>query len=66
MSNEYKDWLLDKIQEIVLDRGLANRTLNTSDTRFVDGIRNGQRVRYEVWFDDELCEWRVEHRETNN
>lgn len=66
MSNEHKDWLFDKIQEIVLDRGLADRTLNTSDTRFVDGIRNGQRVRYEVWFDDELCEWRVEHRETNN
>lgn len=66
MSNEHKDWLWNKIQEIVLDRGLADRTLNTSDTRFVDGIRNGQRVRYEVWFDDELCEWRVEHRETNN
>lgn len=66
MSNEHKDWLWNKIQEIVLDRGLVDRTLNTSDTRFVDGIRNGQRVRYEVWFDDELCEWRVEHRETNN
>lgn len=66
MSNEHKDWLWNKIQEIVLDRGLADRTLNTSDTRFVDGIRNGQRVRYEVWFDNELCEWRVEHRETND
>lgn len=63
MSNEYKDWLLDKVQDVVLERGLADETLNTSTTKFVNGLKDGQPVRFEVWFDEELCEWRVERRE---
>ena len=62
MSNEYKDWLQDKIAEIVLDRGLADKIIHTT-TRIVDGIKNNQPVRYEVWFDTEQYEWMIEHRE---
>ena len=62
MSNEYKDWLQDKIQDIILERKLADETLNTSTTRFVNGIKNGKPVRFEVWFDDSLCAWCVEER----
>lgn len=62
MSNEYKDWLQDEIAEIILDRGLADKIIHTT-TRIVDGTKNGQPVRYEVWFDMEQCEWMVEHRE---
>ena len=62
MSNEYKDWLQDKIVEIVLYRGLADKITHAT-TRIVDGIKNEQPVRYEVWFDTEQYEWMVEHRE---
>lgn len=62
MSNEYRDWLWDKVQDIVLERDLADVTFN-SDERFVEGFKNGEPVRFEVWFDDELYEWRVERRE---
>lgn len=62
MSNEYKDWLQDKIAEVVLDRGLADKITHTT-IRIVDGIKNGQPVRYEVWFDTEQYEWMIEHRE---
>lgn len=63
MSNEYKDWEREKIQDIVLERGLADRTLSTSETPFVNGIKDGQPVRFEVWFDMDLNEWRCERRE---
>ena len=62
MSNEYKDWLQDKIAEIILDRGLADKITHIT-TRIVDGIKNEQPVRYEVWFDMEQYEWMIEHRE---
>ena len=62
MSNEYKDWLWDKIQDIVIEHGLADMTFNC-DGRFVEGFKNGEPVRFEVWFDKELYEWRIERRE---
>jgi len=63
MSNEYKDWLYDHASDLVLERGLADKILNTSTTRFVDGLKNGQLVRFEVWFDMDQSEWRIERRE---
>ena len=63
MSNEYKDYLYDRATDLVLERGLADTVLNTSTGRFVDGLKDNQPVRFEVWFDDKLEEWRVERRE---
>jgi hypothetical protein len=65
MSNEYKDWLYDHASDLVLERGLADKILNTSTTRFVDGLKDEQPVRFEVWFDMEQSEWRVERREVD-
>ena len=62
MSNEYKDWLYDRITDVVLDRGLADRVTG-ADPPFVEGLKNGDPVRFEVWFDSDLCEWRCERRE---
>lgn len=67
MSNEYKDWIWDKIQEVVLDAGVADRTTNVVsnprfDSYFVEGYKNDERVRVEVWL-DESGEWRIERRE---
>lgn len=63
MSNKYKDWLYNHATDFVLEHNLADQILNTSTSRFVDGLKDGQHVRYEVWFDNDLCEWRAEHRE---
>lgn len=65
MSNEYKDWLWDKVQDVLFEAGVVDKTFNTSTTRFVDGLKNGERVRFEVWYDDQDCEWKFERRELN-
>lgn len=65
MSNEYKDWLYDRATDLILERGLADTVLNTSTGQFVDGIKDGKPVRFEVWFDMEQSEWRVERREVD-
>jgi hypothetical protein len=54
MSNEYKDYLYDRATDLVLERDLADTVLNTSTGRFVDGLKDNQPVRFEVWFDDKL------------
>ena len=68
MSNEYKDWLWDTVTDIVLDHNLADkitkvRACRNYDSHIVEGLKNGEKVKFEVWFDDELCEWRIERRE---
>lgn len=65
MSNEYKDWLFDKLSEVVLDRNLADIITHVYPP-FVYGSKNGDRVRFEVWYDQGLEEWRCERRELNN
>lgn len=67
MSNEFKDYLLDTISDVVLDSGMMNKIeeipIPSYSKTYVYGWKNGQRVLLEVWFDDELEEWRIEHRE---
>ena len=69
MSNEFKDWLEDEIGEVVLESGAMDRIEEIPNPSFiktyVHGWKNGQKVLLEVWFDDELEEWKMEHRETN-
>lgn len=67
MSNEFKDWLEDKIYEIVLESGIMDKiekishiSLTKADVR---GWKKGQKVSIEVWFDDDVEEWEMEHRE---
>lgn len=67
MSNEYKDWLEDKIIEVVLESGVMDK-IEKLDIRpgwvsFVNGKKNEEEVFIAVYFDDELCEWKIEHRE---
>ncbi len=64
MSNEYKEWLQDRIGDIILERGLADKITNIT-VPIVDGVKNGQPVRYEVGFDMEQYEWKIEHKETD-
>lgn len=69
MSNEFKDWLEDKIYEIVLESGIMDKIEKISNISLtkadVYGWKNGQKVSIEVWFDDDVEEWEMEHRETD-
>lgn len=70
MSNEMKDYLHDRICEVVLDHGTMDTieevcTASYSIHSYVYGWKNGQRVVLMVWFDNDLGEWRIEHRETD-
>ena len=67
MSNEFKDWLENRIGEVVLESGAMDKIEEISNPSFmktyVHGWKNGQKVLLEVWFDDDLEEWMIEHRE---
>ena len=70
MSNEIKDYLYDKICEVVLDSGAMDEIeqihgISYSIRNYVYGRKNGQEVVLMVWFDDDTGEWRIEHRETD-
>lgn len=71
MSNELKDYLSDRIYELVLNSGTADTIeeigpLSYNSHNYVHGWKNGQRVNLVVWFDDDTSEWRIEHREMDN
>lgn len=69
MSNEFKDWLEDKIYEIVLESGIMDKIEKISHISltkaYVYGWKNGQKISIEVWLDDDVGEWEIEHRETD-
>lgn len=70
MSNEFKDWLEDRIGDIVLESGAVDKieeicSASYSIRNYVHGWKNEQKVVLMVWFDDDLGEWRIEHRETD-
>ena len=70
MSNEFKDYLYDKICDVVLNSGAMDeieqvRGISYSIRNYVYGRKNGQKVVLMVWFDDNTDEWRIEHRETD-
>lgn len=72
MSNEAKDWQWDKIQEVVLEQNLADTITACYPqpyegwAKFVEGLKNGDPVKFEVWFDRDLGTWRCERREIQN
>lgn len=70
MSNEMKDYLYDTICDVVLDSGAMDQidevcSASYSIRNYVHGSKNGQKVVLIVWFDNDLGEWRIEHRESN-
>lgn len=69
MSNEYKDWLWDYVQDIVLERGLVDKITHVEPNdpalgapNHIWGLKNGEPVRYYVHYDPEFG-WLCEHRE---
>ena len=67
MSNEYKEYLLDKVQELVLDYGAMDTIDEIKPTyclerKYVYGQKNGQKVVVLVYLDDNTGDWVIEHR----
>ena len=68
MSNEYKEWIWDHIQDIVIERGLVDKVTAVYPEPYdgtpdhIEGIKNGERVRYYVHYNPEFG-WLCEHRE---
>lgn len=68
MSNEYKDYMCDKAQEILLDACVIDKIIKTRlcslyAAYIIEGLKNEQKVKFEVWFDDVEQEWKFERRE---
>ena len=69
MSNEYKDWLYNRFSEVLLENGKIDKPLSThiidgmSWCAVVDGLKDGCRVRYNVWFDEDDGYWCYERSE---
>ena len=72
MSNEYKDWLWDRIWDLALERGIVDRIhkMEPADSsygiipRFLYGVKNNQLVKFEI-LKDEIEGYRFEYREFN-
>lgn len=67
MSNEFKEWINDKVCEILFDANAIDKieeiyTTPYSTRRYVHGLKNGQKVVFMVWLDVE-GDWNFEHRE---
>ena len=70
MSNEYKDWLNDRMKEVVIEAGIMDKTTGVEFSpigshRIIYGIKNGEAVAFAVWWDSIEKEWRYERRELN-
>lgn len=69
MSNEYIDWLWDYVQDLAFERNLVDKItkVDPADSTkgrpvYIWGIKNEQRVKYFVHYDDEFG-YSFEHRE---
>ena len=67
MSNEYKEWVNDKVTETLFDANAIDQIEEICIApyiarRYVHGWKNGQKVAFMVWLNDE-GEWVFEHRE---
>jgi len=71
MSNEAKDYQFDVIQDVVIERGLVDTVTAVYPNpeegwpQYVEGIKNGQRVKYYVKYMPEEG-WLCEHRELDH
>ena len=66
MSNEFKDWFQDRFANILLERHLVDKVIQTIIIDFdewyavVHGLKDGIHVKYDVYLDDR--EWKCERK----
>ena len=61
MINEYKDWIMDRIQDEVIDQGLLDKITDVWDGCYVEGQKDGKLYVYYVTLTDEG--WLCRHEE---
>ena len=66
MSNEYKEWVIDKICDVIFENHLMdeidevyNSTYKIAD-KLVEGKLEGKRKVYHIWLDDD-GNWKYEN-----
>ena len=57
MSNEYKDWLADKMETVIMEAKLLD-CVTRVDNEYVIGFVGDILIKYHVWLDGE--EWKYE------
>ena len=62
MSNEYKDWVRDKIQEEVLEQGLLDKITDVYGGCYVEGFKDNKFIKYYVTLTEEG--WLCRHEES--
>lgn len=70
MSNEYKDWLYDKVQDTVLNANVIDKISNIephwhNHSYVVSGYKDNTPVKFEVWLSDWTGEWKFERVKIN-
>ena len=72
MSNEYKDWIWDYVQDIAIERGLVDTITDVTprdpaegSPDHIWGLKNGQPVHYYVKYDP-VFGYLYEHRELDH
>ena len=72
MSNEYKDWIWDYVQDLAIERGLVDTITDVTprdpaqgSPDHIWGLKNGQPVHYYVKYDTEFG-YLYEHRELDH
>ena len=65
MSNEMKDYLYDKICDVVLDSGIVDVIKKVYSAsyfahNYVRGTKNGHTIMLAVYFDDESETWKIQ------
>lgn len=72
MSNEYKDWLWDHVQDLAIERGLVDTITDVAPNdpaegqpQYIWGLKNGQKVKYYINYDPDFG-YLYEHRELDH
>lgn len=63
MSNEYKEWMKDKAAEVLFENEVIDKSEDIyleQDEIVVWGMKDGRRVVYRVWLDEDTEEWKFE------
>ena len=72
MSNEYKDWIWDYVQDLAIERGLVDTITDVTprdpakgSPDHIWGLKDGQPVHYYVKYDPDFG-YLYEHRELDH
>lgn len=64
MSNEYKDWIYDTLQEVALNSQLVDKIINIYPSKmgvsYINGYKGDESVTLVIWYDGINKVWNCE------